>query len=207
MFLNCGDEEDSWEFFGKQGDQPINPKGNQPWIFIGRTAAEAEAPILWPPDGKSWLTWKRPWCWERLKVGGEGDNRELNGWMASPTQWTWVWVNSGSRWWTGRPGVLQSMGSQSRTRMSDWTELNFPFRSHRAWSTVPYSRFPPAILYTVSIVSIYTVYMCQPQSPVHPSQPPLPLWCPYSCSLHLCLYFCFASKIIYTIFLDSTYMR
>ena len=56
--------------------------------------------------------WKRPWCWERLNVGGEADDRGWDGWMASPTQWTWVWVNSGSWWWTGRPGVLQSMGSQ-----------------------------------------------------------------------------------------------
>ena len=56
--------------------------------------------------------WKRPWCWERLKTGGEGDDRGWDGWMASPTHWTWVWVNSGSWWWTGRPGMLQSMGSQ-----------------------------------------------------------------------------------------------
>ena len=62
--------------------------------------------------------WKRPWCWERLKAGGEGDDRVWDGWMASPTQWTWVWVNSGSWWWTGRPGVLWSMGSQ-RLR-HDW---------------------------------------------------------------------------------------
>ena len=55
---------------------------------------------------------KRPWSWERLKVGGEGDDRGWDGWMASLTQRTWVWVNSGSWWWTGRPGVLQSMGSQ-----------------------------------------------------------------------------------------------
>ena len=54
---------------------------------------------------------KRPWCWERLKVG-EGGDRGWDGWVASPTQWTWVWLNSGSWWWTGRPGVLQSMGSQ-----------------------------------------------------------------------------------------------
>ena len=53
-----------------------------------------------------------PWCWERLKAGGEGDDRRWDGWTASPTQWTWVWVNSGSWWWTGKPGVLQSMGSQ-----------------------------------------------------------------------------------------------
>ena len=66
--------------------------------------------------------WKRPWCWERLKVGGEEDSRGWDGWMASLTQWTWVWVGSGSQWWTGKPGVLQSMGSQ-RVR-HDWvTEL------------------------------------------------------------------------------------
>ena len=67
---------------------------------------------------------KRPWCWVRLKAGGEGDDRGWDGRMASPTWWTWVWVNSGSWWWTGRPGVLQSMGSQ-RVR-HDWeTELNW----------------------------------------------------------------------------------
>ena len=67
--------------------------------------------------------WKRSWCWEILKAGGEGDDRGWDGWMASPTRWTWVWVNSGSWWWTGRPGVLWSMGSQ-RVR-HDWaTELN-----------------------------------------------------------------------------------
>jgi len=65
---------------------------------------------------------KRPWCWERLKVGGEGDNRGWECWMASLTQWMWVWVNSGSWWWTGKPGVLQSMGSQRVGH--DWvTEL------------------------------------------------------------------------------------
>ena len=65
---------------------------------------------------------KRPWCWERLKVGGEGDDRGWDGWMASLTQWAWVWVNSRNWWWTGRPGMLQSMGSQ-RVR-HDWvTEL------------------------------------------------------------------------------------
>ena len=65
---------------------------------------------------------KRPWCWERLRAGGKGDDRGWDGWIASPTQWTWVWVNSRSWWWTGSPGVLQSMGSQ-RVR-HDWaTEL------------------------------------------------------------------------------------
>ena len=68
--------------------------------------------------------WKRPWCLERLKVGGEGDDRGWDGWMASPTGWTWVWVNSGSWWWTGRPGVLRFMGSQ-RVGHNWATELNW----------------------------------------------------------------------------------
>ena len=78
--------------------QPVHLKGNQSWLFTGRTDAEAETLILWPPDVKNWLIWKRPWCWERLKVGGEGDNRGWDDWMASPTQWTWVGASSGS-WW------------------------------------------------------------------------------------------------------------
>ena len=69
--------------------------------------------------------WKRLWCWEGLGAGREGDDRGWDGWMASRTRWTWVWVNSGSWWWTGRSGVLRFMGSQSRTWRSDWTELNW----------------------------------------------------------------------------------
>ena len=83
----------------------------------------------WSWNSSTLATWckglthlKIPWCWERFKARGEGDNRGWDGWMASPTQWTWVWVNSGSWWWTGRPGMLQSMGSQSRTRLSDSTD-------------------------------------------------------------------------------------
>ena len=68
--------------------------------------------------------WKRPWCWEELGAGGEGDDRGWDGWMASPSWWTWVWVNSMSLWWTGRPGMLRFMGSQ-RVR-HDWgAELNW----------------------------------------------------------------------------------
>ena len=103
--------------------QPVHPKGDQSWVFIGRTDTEAETPVLWPPHGYSWLMGKRPWCWEGLGAGGEGDNRGWDGWMASPTQWAWMWVNTGSWWWTGRPGVQRFMGSQ-RVR-HDWaTELN-----------------------------------------------------------------------------------
>ena len=107
--------------------QPANPKGNQSWIFIGKTDAEAETPILWLPDGKELTHLKRPWCWERLKTGGERDNRGWDGWMASPTRRTWVWVSSGSWWLAGKPGVLQSMGLQSMesdmTEWLNWTEL------------------------------------------------------------------------------------
>ena len=68
--------------------------------------------------------WKRPWCWEGLGAGGEGDDRKWDGWMASPTPWAWVWVNSWSLWWTGRPGMLRFMGSQRVGQ--DWsTELNW----------------------------------------------------------------------------------
>ena len=66
---------------------------------------------------------KRPWCWERLRAGGEGDNRGWDGWTASLTQWAWVWVDSGSWWWTGQPGVLRFMGSQ-RVGHNWGTELN-----------------------------------------------------------------------------------
>ena len=104
--------------------QPVHPKGNQSWIFIGRTDAEAKTPMLWPPDVKNWLIWKDPdagkdWMQEKGTTGWDG-------WMASPTQWTWVWASSRSWWWTGRPSVLQSMGvSKSRTQLSDWAELNW----------------------------------------------------------------------------------
>ena len=95
--------------------QPVHPKGNQSWIFIGR--AEAETPIF------GHLThWKRPWYRERLKAG-DGDDRGWDGWMALLTQRTWDWVNSRSWWWTGRPGVLQSMGLQ-KVGQAWVTELN-----------------------------------------------------------------------------------
>ena len=107
--------------------KPINPKGNQSWIFIEKIDAKAEAPILWPPDVKSQLI-RKDWCWKRLKAGGEGDDTRWNGWMASLIWWTWVWASSGSWWWTGKPGVLQSMGSQ---RVGHYwaTELNWPCQS------------------------------------------------------------------------------
>ena len=92
--------------------QPVHPKGNQSWMFIGRTDVEDETPILWPPEAKNWLIWK-------------GDKRGWDIWMASSTQWTRVWVNSRSWLWTGRPGVLRFMGSQRVghnwvSELTDW---------------------------------------------------------------------------------------
>ena len=104
--------------------KPVSLTGNQPWIFIGRTDAKAQTPILWPSDAKKWLIGKKGWCWERLKAGGKRAYKGWDGWMASPTQWTWVWVNSRSWRWTRKPGVLRFMGLQ---RVGyDWaTELNW----------------------------------------------------------------------------------
>ena len=112
--------------------KPVNPKGNQPWIFIGKTNAEAEASILWPPAAKSRLIGKRPWCWERLRAGREEDDSRWAGWMASLMQRTsWVWANSGRLWRTGKPGVMQSMGSQ-RVRHELATEQ----QQHAFWISV-----------------------------------------------------------------------
>ena len=106
--------------------QSVHRKGNQFWIFIGRTCWSWSSNTL-----ATWcekLThWKTPWCWERLKVEGEGDDRGWDAWMASPTRWTWVWVNSGSWWWIGKPGVLHIVHevAESRTQLRDWTEPNW----------------------------------------------------------------------------------
>ena len=96
----------------------VNPKGNQTWIFIGRTDIEAEVPILWPPDTKDWLTGKDPDARKDWRQEEKGD-RGWDGWMTSPTWWRWVWASSGSWWWIGKPGILQSMGL---TEWLNWTE-------------------------------------------------------------------------------------
>ena len=104
--------------------QPVHPKGNQSWIFIGRTDAEAETPILWPPDAKSWLICKDPDAekdWRQEEKGMTED--EMVGWHHRLNGHEF-WVNSGSWWWTGRPGVLQSVGSQ-RVGHKWVTELNW----------------------------------------------------------------------------------
>ena len=114
--------------------KPVNPKGNQSCIFIRKTDAETEAPIFnhWYEEPTHW---KRLWCWERFKAGGEGDDRGWDGWMEFLIQWTRVWASSGKWWRTVKPGMLQSIGSQIVTWLSDWTttEARPEQRSNTMW--------------------------------------------------------------------------
>ena len=101
----------------------VNPKGNQPEYSLEGLVLKLKLQYFatWC---KELIHWKRLWCWEGLGAGGEGDHRGWDGWMASQTRWTWVWVNSGCWWWTGRPGMLRFMGLQRVVH--DWaTELNW----------------------------------------------------------------------------------
>ena len=123
MLLNCGLGEDSWESLGLQGN-PTSPFWRRSTLgFLWKN-------WCWSRNSNTLATWceeltylKRSWCWERLKAG-EGDDRGWDGWMASPMWWTWIWVNSRSWWWTGKPGMLQSMGLQ-RVWYDQVTELNW----------------------------------------------------------------------------------
>ena len=139
MLLNCGVEEDSCESLGLQGD-PTSPSWRKSVLNIHwKDWCWSWNSITLATCCEELTHLKRPWCWERLKAGGEADDRGCDGLMASPTRWTWVWASSGSWWWTGRPGMLQSMGSQ-RVR-HDWaTELNWTedpklSRSGYSWGT------------------------------------------------------------------------
>ena len=129
MLLNCSVGEDSGESLGLQGVQ-TNPSWRKSVLSVHWKD------WCWSWNSNTLATWceelihlKRPWCWERLKAGEEGDDRVWDHLMVSPTWWTWVWVSSRSWWWTGRPGVLQSMGSQ-RVGHNWATELNSLFMCH-----------------------------------------------------------------------------
>ena len=128
MLLNCGAGKTLESPLNSKGIKPVNLKEINPenplkdwcWSWNSNTLA------IWREESTHW---KRPWCWERLRAG-EGDDRGWNVWIASLTQWTWVWVNSGKWWWTGRPGMLDSIGPQ-RVRCHWVTELNWTDRLYR----------------------------------------------------------------------------
>ena len=123
MLLNCGVGEDSWESLGLQGD-PTSPFWRSALGFLWKEWCWSWNSSTLATSCEELTHWKRLWCWEGLGAGGEGDARRWDGWMASAPWWTWVWVISGSWWWTGRPGVLQFMGSQ-RVGHNWATELNW----------------------------------------------------------------------------------
>ena len=152
MLLYCGVGEDSWESLGLQGDS-TSP------FWRRSVLAVRWKDWCWSWNSNTLATWceelthlKRPWCWVRLRAGGKGDNRGC--WMASPTQWTCVWVGSRSWCWTGRPGILQLKGSQRVGH--DWaTELN-------KWQTAIYKAGTISALSTIA-----QYFVCHKQALLH----------------------------------------
>ena len=109
--------------------KPVSPKGSQHWIFHWKNWYGSWSSNILATWCKESTHLQRPWSWEGLRAGGEGGKRGWGGWMASPTWWTWVWASSGSWWWTGKPGMLQSMGSQRlghhwATELTDWLKCS-----------------------------------------------------------------------------------
>ena len=135
----------------------VHLKGNQSWILIRRTDAEAEALIFWPPDVKNWLTWKDPDAGKDWRQEEKGNDRGWVGWMASPTWWTWVGVNSGCWWWTEKPGVLQSMGSWRVGH--DWAAEPIGIHSFTALirDRLVYVHFHKVVLPQLSLVPVVFV--------------------------------------------------
>ena len=120
--------------------KPINPKGNQSWISLEGLMLKLK--LQYFGQSKELTHWKRPWCWERLKAGGEGDNRGWDGWMTSPTQWTWLWVSSRRCWKTGKLVCCSPWGHKESdmTEWLNWTELRavgLNIISQYSWSRVP----------------------------------------------------------------------
>ena len=137
MLLNCGVAENSWEFLDPQGDSTSLSYGKSVLNILWSTDAEAETPVLWSPDVK-WLIGKDSDAEEDWRCEEKGMVEDEMIGMASSIQWTWVWVNSGSWWWTGRPDILQSMELQSQTWLSDWTETELRARHPGVWSQLCY---------------------------------------------------------------------
>ena len=162
MLLNCGVEEDSWiSWTARSSNHSILKKISPEYSLEGWMRSwNSNTLATWCKD----LTHlKRPWCWERLKAGEDGDDRGWEGWMASPTLWTQICVNSGSWWWTGRPGVLQSMGSQKVGH--DWaTELNWMIKTYDNLDRILKSRdltLPTKVHTVKAMVFPVVMYGCE----------------------------------------------
>ena len=149
MLLNCGAGEDFLRvpWTARRSNQSIL-KEISPGISLEGMMLNWNSNTL-ATSFEELIHWKRLWCWEGLGAGGEGDDREWDGWMASLTQCTWVWVNSGSCWWTGRPGVLQSMGHKDSVRIewlnltdTEWLLFSVPYPTD--WLLVIFSTQFPA---------------------------------------------------------------
>ena len=146
MLLNCGVGEDSWESLGLQGDPTIS-SWRRPVLNVHWKDWYSNTLATWCQE----LTHlKRPQCWKRLRARGEGNDRGWDGWMASPTQATWVRINSWSWWWTGMPDVLQSMGSQ-RVRHNWVTELNWTFLQKKIYRTSTICKYNNCLLKVISL--------------------------------------------------------
>ena len=143
--------------------QPVNPKGNPSWNFHWKE-------YCWSWNSNTLATWwedltrlKRSWCWERLKSGGEGDDRGWDGWMASPTPWTWVWVSSGSWWWTGNPDMLSPRGCKKSdtTEWLNWMDIftvssckqcTYRWNNFCEWAGGSIWREPPCLLHIATLL-------------------------------------------------------
>ena len=127
------------------------------WVFMCMSSMHMHTQFYWELKGP------RAWCWERLKARGEGKDRGWDGWMASPTQWTWVWVNSRSWWWTGKPGLLQSMGSQRfrHNWATEWTDLLslFPALSCPTCQEILLGYFKDFTLMRVRVLSVLSTVL------------------------------------------------
>ena len=127
MLLNCGVGEDSWESLELQGDLTSPFWRKSVLGFLWKDWCWSRNSSTLATSCEELTHWKRPWCWERLGAGGEGDDRGWDGWMASLTWWTWVWVDSGSWWWTGGLACCGSWGHKEldTTERLNWTENIF----------------------------------------------------------------------------------
>ena len=139
MLLNCGVREASWESLWQQVVKPINPKGNQSWIFIGRTDAEAETPILWPPDVKNWVIGKDPYSGKDWMQEEKGNGRGWDGWMTLLTGWAWLWAPLGVG--DGQGGLAccspwgpKESGLTEKLNWTDWSGVLYTCEWMNKWN-------------------------------------------------------------------------